>query len=647
MGFNEDLPVWLAEGIEPSESQKRDGWKEGVKPPAQWHNWWMNTSYEALKELQEKAETKEGSKAKSDKALSDAKQYAIPKTEKGSAGGVAKLDSDGKVIDANGNPVEGKVKSVNGETGEVELSASDVGAETPSDAQTKATKALTDAKEYTDEKFNSIEVTKESVGLGNVTNVAQASKQEFNDLKEKVEMHPEEAVTDEKGAHNFRITDGKAEYYKDDKWNRLRVGTPFRVGNVISPSINQKPGRVLGVSWQDPADLTMQDENNETVILTRWAGTQLRRKTGAYPVDENDGELVIDNKERGKYSSNSYQDEGLEDGTEYFYMLFPYTEEGEFTVDAANRIKEVAVTKLDRNAPSSLSVSNIEYDRATVTSNAGAVVSLDKNTWHRSPHTFTGLTEETNYTPYAKYPEDDTYYESPIRTGNTFETPSEAPGPGKLIAGNENAGFYGEVSSNELISGNDLASQIGLTAGTSQHSNEGWLKFAYEGKIQFVAKKTFRYGLSWSQINDVEAVHGDKEITIDGQRYKIRLMRGANKDPAGGYSGGVNHGSEWNKLMLPIREESIDKDWAYPGNVESDVPSWNHNLGSGKSNLYTDKDLHTHNNHGSGSYSWCQEVAENSSIRLLRGYIGVSYSFSTTSTSSKSSGGWRPVLELL
>lgn len=47
---------------------------------------------------------------------------AIPTTEKGVAGGVAKLNEDGKVVDASGNEVGGKVKSVNGQTGEVNIS---------------------------------------------------------------------------------------------------------------------------------------------------------------------------------------------------------------------------------------------------------------------------------------------------------------------------------------------------------------------------------------------------------------------------------------------------------------------------------------------------------------------------------------------
>ncbi|MFO1442782.1 exo-alpha-sialidase [Bacillus sp. Bva_UNVM-123] len=52
-------------------------------------------------------------------AETNAKNASISISQKGIAGGVAVYNSDGKVIDANGNEVEGKVKSVNGQTGDV------------------------------------------------------------------------------------------------------------------------------------------------------------------------------------------------------------------------------------------------------------------------------------------------------------------------------------------------------------------------------------------------------------------------------------------------------------------------------------------------------------------------------------------------
>ncbi len=60
------------------------------------------------------------------------------------------------------------------------------------------------------------------------------------------------------------------------------------------------------------------------------------------------------------------------------------------------------------------------------------------------------------------------------------------PGPQTLIAGDMTAGFFGEVPVSELITGDDLATTIGLTTGISQHSNEPWLKFALDGNIIYI-----------------------------------------------------------------------------------------------------------------------------------------------------------------
>ncbi|MCU6794155.1 hypothetical protein OB236_18790 [Paenibacillus sp. WQ 127069] len=55
MAFNKELPEWKAAGIEPPLTKRNEGWKPGEKPPADWLNWTQNRTYEALKELQEKA----------------------------------------------------------------------------------------------------------------------------------------------------------------------------------------------------------------------------------------------------------------------------------------------------------------------------------------------------------------------------------------------------------------------------------------------------------------------------------------------------------------------------------------------------------------------------------------------------------------
>jgi len=224
---------------------------------------------------------------------------------------------------------------------------------------------------------------------------------------------------------------------------------------------------------------------------------------------------------------------------------------------------------------------------------------------------------------------------------------TNAPGPKYAIAGSWDAGFFGEVSASELISGDALASLVGISQGISQHSTAGWLKFAWQGKILFVAKKTFRYSISWDHINSANAVYGDKTVKIGGLTYKVRLLKGASQDPTGAHGGAICHGSEWNRLMLPIHQEAINKNWVDPNSVESDIPVWSHNLGAGNQGMYTDEDILTHYDYGSGSRSWCQEVAEKATFRISRGYYGVSFSNSSTSSSTDAYYGWRPCLELV
>lgn len=55
MGFLKKLPVWSKKGVEPPNSKKTVGWQEDERPPAEYMNWFQNTTYEAVDELQKNA----------------------------------------------------------------------------------------------------------------------------------------------------------------------------------------------------------------------------------------------------------------------------------------------------------------------------------------------------------------------------------------------------------------------------------------------------------------------------------------------------------------------------------------------------------------------------------------------------------------
>ena len=235
------------------------------------------------------------------------------------------------------------------------------------------------------------------------------------------------------------------------------------------------------------------------------------------------------------------------------------------------------------------------------------------------------------------------------------EVVAPGPQPSKPVEGATDGTytFHGEVEAENFITGDELASKIGLTVGTAQHSTEPWLKFTRKESDEkittmFVAKKPLRYNLSWDHINAVGAVFGTN-IEIGGNTYKVRLMKGALTNPSKDLDSDLGaKGSEWNRMMLPIHEQAIDKTWAYPAYVEDNIKPFAHELGTGKNGMYTDCDLLTHSSCGSGSYSWTQETTKSStSSHVLRGNNGVSNSTLIGPNTVGTYRGWRPVLELV
>lgn len=103
MAFEKELPEWKEKGVKPPQSKLDEGWKVQDKPPAAWLNWQMNKTYEALKEVQEKA----AEKTEVASAIEDTKKYTdqkvagidLAKITPDSIGAVKKADFDTHVSD--------------------------------------------------------------------------------------------------------------------------------------------------------------------------------------------------------------------------------------------------------------------------------------------------------------------------------------------------------------------------------------------------------------------------------------------------------------------------------------------------------------------------------------------------------------------
>lgn len=162
-----------------------------------------------------------------------------------------------------------------------------------------------------------------------------------------------------------------------------------------------------------------------------------------------------------------------------------------------------------------------------------------------------------------------------------------------------------------------------------------WVKIKDGDKTLLICDRVILVSVSWDDLNGQGYVTG-KTITIDGTKYKCRLLTGgSNRRNNDWYAGGTPTNNEWDRFIT--REEVIT---GLPAPVSSDLDT----------NLNTTDHNSTHNQlwHWVGVYSWCQETwAENASNRACRVYHSARYWNNLSSGSRGVYVGFRPVLEVL
>ena len=162
-----------------------------------------------------------------------------------------------------------------------------------------------------------------------------------------------------------------------------------------------------------------------------------------------------------------------------------------------------------------------------------------------------------------------------------------------------------------------------------------WVKIKDGDKTLLICDRVILVSVSWDDLNGQGYVTG-KTITIDGTKYKCRLLTGgSNRRNNDWYAGGTPTNNEWDRFIT--REEVIT---GLPAPVSSDLDT----------NLNTTDHSSTHNQlwHWVGVYSWCQETwAENASLRATRGYLSARNWHFDSSGYRGVRVGFRPVLEVL
>ena len=163
-----------------------------------------------------------------------------------------------------------------------------------------------------------------------------------------------------------------------------------------------------------------------------------------------------------------------------------------------------------------------------------------------------------------------------------------------------------------------------------------WVKIKDGDKTLLICDRVILVSVSWDDLNGQGYITG-KTVTIDGAKYKCRVLTGGNtyRNNSDSYAGGSPTNNEWDRFIT--REEVIT---GLPAPVSSDLDT----------TLNTTDQNSTHNAfwNWAGVYSWCQETyASNASLRAHRGYTSARHWNGNSSGSRNDNVGFRPVLEVL
>lgn len=168
-------------------------------------------------------------------------------------------------------------------------------------------------------------------------------------------------------------------------------------------------------------------------------------------------------------------------------------------------------------------------------------------------------------------------------------TEKRGAGPQKILLGNENYGYFGQVSPSSFFNSSDLkAAAIDKTVFNQTNVSPTWYKYIRKGKVIYVPSAEFGW-VNWDGLYKAGFIYGTDDtgpadghqglagvnqmrtVSLDGEEYLIRAMRGwgdvddgdvpwasisaalgFNTTPIEGIGVAWNEDSEWNQFVYPI-----------------------------------------------------------------------------------------------
>ena len=149
--------------------------------------------------------------------------------------------------------------------------------------------------------------------------------------------------------------------------------------------------------------------------------------------------------------------------------------------------------------------------------------------------------------------------------------PGSGPGPKTLALGNEDIGYFGEVTASELITHLALRDHLNpsLVADVYVFGDWGWFKFFHKGKVKFITKRATWQRVAWQTLYQAGGVYGTNDNGLypagtPKNQYKPlslfreektwtlvpKLITGSDIDPVDAASNLV--GSEYADLMFRV-----------------------------------------------------------------------------------------------
>lgn len=160
-----------------------------------------------------------------------------------------------------------------------------------------------------------------------------------------------------------------------------------------------------------------------------------------------------------------------------------------------------------------------------------------------------------------------------------------------------------------------------------------WREVTIDGKKLLICDRVLLLDVSWNDLHGLGLIFG-KEVTIDNQKFKLRVLTGGIESRGGlFFDGGMPKDNEWDRIIT--NEWNLSR---LPKPVASDLDAETNaiDLNSAHNNFWNWYHV----------YSWCQETyAPGPSNRTVRGYDSARRFDFFSSTYRHTRVGWRPVLE--